>query len=442
MTYICGHQNPDTDSIVAAIALSRLKGTDRTRAVRLGPISPETSFVLNRFGFEPPELIETARTQLKDIDYDHPTTVMPETSLKTAWNTRQAGGIITLLVTDTAGHLLGIVSPVDIAEAILHTVFNHPERETTLDQLCSKMSGNGGMTVGDIMKKNGLITFREDDYLDEVRGRMLTTRFRAYPVLDKDGVVVGAVSRYHLFHHKRKQFVLVDHNEKSQSVPGIEQAEIIEIVDHHRLGDIQTGAPVMFRNEPVGSTNTIIASMFHEQDKHPDPELAGLMLAGILSDTVLYKSPTCTEKDRRMAAWLSGLSKIDDIKLGRELFHAFDKELRSQTPRQIFFHDFKEYALGGKKIGIGQITVWNADAIPSSDIQAFMNQLRKDERFDLLLFMQTEIVREGTLFLSASDNSDLLQRCFGVDPSKGRFFLSGMMSRKKQVVPALTRALS
>lgn len=442
MIYICGHQNPDTDSIVAAIALSHLKGVDRTKAVRLGPVSPETNFVLTRFGFAPPELIENARTQLKDIDYDHPTTVMPETSLRTAWSTRQAGGIITLLVTDTNGRLLGIVSPSDIAESILRSVFDHPDRDMTLEQLCSSMSGRGGLTVEDIMKKNGLVTFREDEYLDEVRGRMLTTRFRAYPVLNDEGVVIGAVSRYHLFHHKRKQFVLVDHNEKSQSVPGIEQAEILEIIDHHRLGDIQTGAPVMFRNEPVGSTNTIIAGMFHEQDKTPEPPLAGLMLAGILSDTVLYKSPTCTEKDRRMAAWLSGVAKINDLKLGKEMFNAFGSELRSQTARQIFFHDFKEYSLGGKKIGIGQITVWSSDAMPSAEIQGFMNQLRRDERFDLLLFMHTEIVREGTLFLTSCESNELLQRCFGVDPVGGRFFLSGMMSRKKQVVPALSRILS
>ncbi len=442
MIYICGHQNPDTDSIVAAIALSHLKGTDGTKAVRLGPISPETDFVLKRFGFPAPELIESARTQLRDIDYDHPTTVMPEISLRTAWNTRQASGIITLLVTDASGFLLGIVSPADIAEAIMHTVFDHPDRGMTLDQLCASISGRDGLTVEDIMKKTGLITFREDEYLDDVRGRMLTTRFRAYPVLNSEGIVAGAVSRYHLFHHKRKQFVLVDHNEKSQSVPGIEQAEILEIIDHHRLGDIQTGAPVMFRNEPVGSTNTIIASMFHEQDRTPEPELAGLMLAGILSDTVLYKSPTCTEKDRRMAAWLAGVARINDMKLGKELFNAFGSDLRAQTPRQIFFHDFKEYALGGKKIGIGQITVWNSDAMPSADIQSFMNQLRRDERFDLLLFMHTEIVREGTLFLTSCEDNDLLQRCFGVTPAGGRFFLSGMMSRKKQVVPALSRALS
>jgi len=252
--------------------------------------------------------------------------------------------------------------------------------------------------------------------------------------------VVGSVSRYHLYHHKRKQFVLVDHNEKCQSVPGIEQAEILEVIDHHKLGDI-TGASVMFRNEPTGSTNTIVASMFIERGETPGPALAGLMLSGILYETLLYKSPTCTEKDRRMAAWLSEIAGMDDLKLGREMFSAFEDDLRAQDVSQIFFHDFSEYLINGKKIGIGQIKVWNSKNLPSAGVHAFMNNIRRDERFDLLIFMQTEVVREGTLFLASCSSGELLKRSFGVNPSNGRFFLPGIMSRKKQVIPSITRAL-
>ncbi len=439
MVFVCGHQNPDTDSIVAAIAYARLKEQGTAQAVRLGELSPETRYVLERFSFQAPPLLTNARTQIKDIDIDYSPSVPPDTAVSAAWEIMKAGGIITLLVTDRKNRLLGIVSPGDIAEAVLREVFSGSRHDTALEQLRQHLAG-GALTVDDIMKKSGLITFTPEDYVDQVRSHMLATRYRAYPVLDRDGCVVGVISRFHLIHHRRKQLILVDHNEKSQSVPGLEHAEILEIIDHHRLGDIQTGAPMFFHNEPVGSTTTIVAGMFHEAGKCPPPDLAGLMLAGILSDTVLYKSPICVDKDRRMAAWLSDLSGIDDRALGRELFHAFDAQLQNRTPQQFFFHNFKEYTLGGKKIGIGQITVWSTDAVPLQAIQSYMHSLRASERFDLLLFMQTEVVRGGTLFLHSCGDPELLHRCFGVEGGKP-FFLAGTMSRTKQILPVLSKAL-
>ncbi len=440
MVYVCGHQNPDTDSIVAAIAYAQLRG-EGTQAVRLGELSPETRFVLDRFSFEYPLLMMSARTQMSDIDIDQPMTVTENTTITEAWEFMKQRQIITLFVVDENMQLIGIISPGDIADSVLRTVYTPNLGDMSLSQLCEKLQ-NGEHCVRELMTKDKLVTFNINETLDDVRSKMLMTRFRSYPVTDDQKRVIGSVSRFHLIKHKRKQFVLVDHNEKSQSVPSIEQADIIEIIDHHRLGDIQTGSPVFFRNEPVGSTTTIIAGMFQEVSKTPSKSLAGLMLAGILSDTVLYKSPTCTEKDKRMAAWLSEIAGVEDQKLGRELFAAFDAELLSHTPRQIFFHDFKEYLLGGKKVGIGQITVWSSQSIPTAEIQAFIHKLRASERFDLLIFMQTEIVKEGTLFVYSCDDYDLLRRTFGIEPDKKPFFITGMMSRKKQVVPAIRAVLA
>jgi manganese-dependent inorganic pyrophosphatase len=270
---------------------------------------------------------------------------------------------------------------------------------------------------------------------------MLNSRFRSYPIVDAEGNVVGAISRVHLINHARKRVVLVDHNEKSQSVAGLEQAEICEIIDHHRLGDVQTGMPMFFRNEPVGSTTTIIAGMYKEYQLAPGPELAKLMLAAILSDTVAFRSPTCTEKDKKLSEWLAGIAGTDADELGKTIFLSLSEKLVGLSAQRILFQDFKEYSLGGRKIGIGQITCWETDMINKDQLQEYMDSLLVKERFDIVLFMLTEIVRDGTTFLHSESDPEILLQTFGTAVTKGPFFLTGIMSRKKQVVPALSRYL-
>lgn len=285
--------------------------------------------------------------------------------------------------------------------------------------------------------------FHLDDFIDDVREAMQSNRAPSYPVLDDAERVVGMLTRYHLLNHARKRVILVDHNEPGQSVPGIEQAELLEILDHHRLSDIQTRSPVSIRMEPVGSTTTIVSSMFFEHGVTPSKPLAGLIAAGILSDTVMFKSPTCTEKDRRMAYRMAQLAGLDLEKLGIEIFSAAS-DIASKTPKELLFNDFKEFVIGGQKVGIGQVTCMDvSDLLPvEKELLEEMEKVRVEQEMDFVLLMETEIVKEGTKLLFVGNAHKTIEAAFGVAMQENSVFLSGVMSRKKQVVPQISAVLA
>lgn len=203
-----------------------------------------------------------------------------------------------------------------------------------------------------IAQHTGVVLFHLNDFIDDVRETVLQSRYRSYPVLDENEKVVGTLSRYHLLRPRRKRVVLVDHNEKSQSIPGLEQADIIAIIDHHRLADIQTARRCSCAMSPVGSTTTIVATMFQERGLQPSEKMAGLMVAAILSDTVMFKSPTCTPRDRRMAERLARIAGIDLETLGREMFSAGSGA--DKPVEQLLNTDFKEFHIAGHNLGICQ----------------------------------------------------------------------------------------
>ena len=282
-----------------------------------------------------------------------------------------------------------------------------------------------------------LICFHLDDYIDDVREVVLKSRYRCYPVLDEEEKVVGTLSRYHLLRPRRKQVVLVDHNELSQTVPGIEQAEILAIVDHHRLADIQTRQPINVRNEPVGSTNTIITSMYQEHGVMPSPHMAGLMAAAILSDTVMFKSPTCTPRDRRMAermAHIAGLS-LDD--LGQEIFSASTPE--DKPVEELLFSDFKEFHIAGHDFGISQITCVDSDRQLKRKEQflELMAKAKAEHGYSMMILMLTDVLMEGSKILCLG-GEDTFRQAFNVEVKDHEAFLPKVMSRKKQMVPMLS----
>ena len=292
------------------------------------------------------------------------------------------------------------------------------------------------------MKSDKIMVFTADAFIDDVREDMLSTRFRSYPVVDSENRVLGTISRYHLLQTNRKKVMLVDHNERAQAVRGIEQAEILAIIDHHRLGDVQTIGQVYFRCEPVGCTSTIIASMFFERNLIPDQPIAGLMLSAILSDTQLFKSPTCTSKDVQVAEKLAVLADVNLKEHGRDLFQA-SSNLDNKTPSELLFLDFKEFFLGDYKIGVGQINCLDGAALAEKtrEIPQLMQEVVVNQRFDLLLFMETDILKEGTELYYAGHLRKELAQAFNVELKGPSFFLPGVMSRKKQVIPALGATL-
>ena len=288
-----------------------------------------------------------------------------------------------------------------------------------------------------VCQKEDIICFHLSDYLDDVREVLAKSRFRSYPVLDENEKVVGMLSRFHLLHPRRKRVVLVDHNEAAQSVPGLEQVEIMEIIDHHRLADIQTAQPVSVRNEPVGSTNTIITAMYQELGVMPSPKMAGLMAAAILSDTVMFKSPTCTKRDIAMAERLARIAHVSLEEIGRELFSVQGAE--EKPIEELFRTDYKVFHIAEHNIGVSQITCADASGLLArgKEFMDFMSKLQKDKDFDFVILMITDVLKEGSHLLYIGSDDDM-QQAFGVEPKNNRMFLPGVMSRKKQIIPMLT----
>ncbi len=282
-----------------------------------------------------------------------------------------------------------------------------------------------------------LVSFHLDDYIDDVREVVLESRYRCYPVLDENEKVVGTLSRYHLLRPRRKRVVLVDHNEMAQAVPGLEQAEILEIIDHHRLADIQTTQPIRVRNEPVGSTTTIITNMYQEHGVMPSPNMAGLMAGAILSDTVMFKSPTCTKRDIAMAERLARIANVSLKELGNLLFAA--SSAGDKSADELCFTDFKEFHIADHYLGVGQVTSLDSAAVleRKDELLAVMATKLEQQHYDMIALMVTDVLMEGTNLLYIGSD-DTIRAAFSVEPKDNAVFLPGVMSRKKQIIPMLT----
>ena len=376
--YVTGHRNPDTDSVVAAMAYTALRhalGDREYEAACLGRVSAETRRVLDRFGFQPPVLITGMHTQVRDLDFDTPPVPGTGVTVDMGWKLLQ-------------------------------------------------------------QQKELAAAFHLEDRVDEVREQVLKHRQRCYPILDENEKVAGVLTRYHLLRPRRKRVVLVDHNEVALSVPRLEEAEILEIIDHHRLADIQTAKPIRVRNEPVGSTNTIIAAMFQERGLMPAPAMAGMMAAAIVSDTVMFKSPTCTERDIQMAHRLARMAGVSPEDLGRDVFSV---PVEGKTAEELLFTDYKEFRIAGQELAVSQITC--ADCGPllerKEEFLTLMKKTAAERKFDLVALMLTDVLRSGTRLLFVGDG-DTVRQAFHVQPRDNEVFLPGILSRKKQVIPMLS----
>ena len=530
--YVTGHRNPDTDSIVSAMAYAALRnalGEGEYRAARIGHISDETQMVLDRFGFTPPQWVKTVRNQVRDLDYDTPPALSSAVAVSRAWSILTADrSIAAIPVTKEDGTLYGLLSSGDIAAYDMRSI-EHPyvekipvfnllsvlegrilneagnlmdaisgEVTIAIPQSCENLlfkSKDSIVVCGDqpdmvrraldigvncvivcqaelseelrnyptdtciistpfdayravrliyqsipverICRKENLECFHLDDFVDDVREGMLQSRYRCYPILDEEDRVVGTLSRYHLIRPRRKRVVLVDHNEAAQSVPGLEQAEILEIIDHHRLADIQTGNPIYFRNEPVGSTTTIIAGMYQERGLMPSEKLAGIMAAAIVSDTVMFKSPTCTRRDRAMAERMARIANVSLDELGQQIFSASWSD--DKTAKELLFSDFKEFHIAGYSLGVGQITCVNSDHILKRKDEFIVEMQGAVDRrkYDMVLLMLTDVLLEGTQLLYLGDE-EIIRSAFSPDAKHHTVFLPQVMSRKKQIIPALS----
>lgn len=297
--------------------------------------------------------------------------------------------------------------------------------------------------VGYVMVKENIVSFTTDDLVDDIKGIMTETRFRSYPVLDQNGRVVGTVSRYHLISNHKKKVIQVDHNERGQSVDGLEDAEVLEIIDHHRVADIQTNNPIYFRNEPVGSTSTIVAKCFFENGIRPSRKAAGLLCGAIISDTLLFRSPTCTPQDQYICKKLAEIAGINIEEFAKEMFKA-GTSLKGKTVEQIFNTDFKPFTIEGTKVGISQVNTMDIEGFMplKEEMLNYMDQKAKEAGLEMVLLLLTDILNEGSEILVTGAKPEIVEKAFKVTLKDKGAFLPGVLSRKKQVVPPITTAIT
>ena len=529
--YVTGHRNPDTDSIVAAMAYASLRnaiGDREYEAACLGHVSDETNIVLARFGFQPPKRITSMFTQIKDLDFDTPPFLSTAVTVGSAWQIiQQQKGISAVPVANEDGTLFGMLSRENVASynmerissAVLEAVplFNvlsvlegkvlnaagentdtiSGELSIALPQCRQNLLFNSkdsivlcghqpdmirralemnvnclvlcqaelneelrnlptttciistpydayraarlifqAAPIGRICRTEDLVCFHLEDRVDDVKEQVLKFRHPCYPILDENEKVAGVLTRYHLLRPRRKRVVLVDHNEAAQSVPGLEEAEILEIIDHHCLADIQTTNPIYVRNEPVGSTNTIIAGMFQDRGLMPSEKMAGMMAAAILSDTVMFKSPTCTERDIRTAERMARIANISLEELGKEIFSVAGDH---RSAEDLLFSDYKEFHIAGHNFAVAQVTCVDSPAMleRKDEFLALMEKTAQKKDFSMMALMLTDVLLEGTQLIYWGDG-DVIAQAFNVKAKDNVAFLPKVMSRKKQVIPMLS----
>lgn len=323
---------------------------------------------------------------------------------------------------------------------------------TSYDAYTAARLINQSIPISFFMTKEGILSFEEEDTVDEIKDVMAKKRHRDFPVISKDGRYLGMLSRRNLLGASGKQVIMVDHNELGQALDGMENAEILEIIDHHRLGTIQTLGPVYFRNQPLGCTSTIVYLMYQENKVEIDPQTAGLMMSAIISDTLLFRSPTCTKTDEMAARALAEIAGVDIEKYAMEMFSAAS-DLKQKTDREIFYQDFKTFTAGDIHFGVSQVSSLNEEELLSLKPRLFhfAKEALGEENLDMAFVMLTNILKQDTLLLAVGYRADsLIQNAFLLEPKKESFDFSGeeiegftavlenVVSRKKQLIPPLS----
>ena len=538
---VIGHRNPDTDSVCAAIAYSRLKNLidpdHPCKPCRAGALSRETEFVLRHFQVPAPQLYTSVRPQIRDIDIRQMPGVDGEMSLRQAWTTMRDQRIDTLCVAD-GPHLKGLLTVKDVATANMDKLDPHiladartsyrnvvetlhaqvvvgdiagravegsivigassPElMEKAVSQgdivilgnrvegqmaaielgagcivvcmgakisraICMLAEENGCLIlrtdydtyaagqmiaqaapIRHFMVSDGLITFTLDSLVEDAAKIMASVRHHYFPILDNDGAYLGVISRRNLLNLHKKQLILVDHNEQSQSAEGLEDAEVLEIVDHHRIDPPVTDSPVFFRNVPVGCTCTIIYQMYLENGADIDAATAGLMLSAILSDTLMFRSPTCTPIDQKAARDLAKIAGVDLEEYADAMFEA-GGDITGKTAEEIFNGDYKVFTCGEVRFGVGQGTYLSDKNRKASEalVGPYLETALNRQGLDYLFYMFTDVRRSSTELLFAGGGAEEVVRvAFAPEIRDGVAQLPGVVSRKKQMIPALMGAI-
>lgn len=296
---------------------------------------------------------------------------------------------------------------------------------------------NQSVPVKFLMTKE-VVSFTSSDLLVNVRAKMASTGFICYPVLEK-GRYVGTVDRQVIMDQPHREVILVDHNERSQAVEGIEEAHILEIIDHHRLGGLTTGAPIFIRQEPVGSTATIVAQLIFHRNVEMTRSIAGILFSAIISDTLFFRSPTSTMFDKETAYRLAAIADIDDVEGFAMKILRHGAVIDNMSPVEIVRNDIKEFEFSEHRLAVAQINIMDREHAKTKykDLQTALEEMKKEEGYDFALLLVTDVMGQSSDLLAAGEPQALLASAFGHKTEEGFYYLSGCLSRKKQVIPPL-----
>ena len=535
--YVTGHKNPHADSVAAAIAYAEYKkaqGYDAIPCV-LGKINKESQYLLDRFGFDKPTLLETAQVRLDEVDLADPYAITPETTIFETVGLMKKEDREGFAVVDEDDTVIGWVSKSDLANIALNDTKNSHSmlKDTPTEYIAKTINGkihydddqrhlNGKVSILTMTNRENLEDYEVTDRIvitggnkkaqkiliekeagmliiiwetsvddsvlklakehhctiitsgygamntsrflyfappvrmmmtlkpmkfyghelaEDAGRKMARTQFRAFPVVDDDNHLVGYAMRSHILNYNDKQLILVDHNEFSQSVKGIEKARVLEVIDHHRVTDFSTSRPVSFRNEIVGSTCTIIATIFRENQVPIEENLAGLMLGGLLSDTMNLQTPTTTDKDRHTANILAALAGLDLDQFSEELFSLTEDEggsLEELMSRDIVFEDVMGVRLMLTKVNVPQVEPYRDRA---DDMQHALDLLTKSKSADLGILSITSALENRSILFASGNKADWLYEAFPNTEGENHSVQEGLISRKMQILPKLQEVI-
>ncbi|MBQ9955100.1 MAG: putative manganese-dependent inorganic diphosphatase [Eggerthellaceae bacterium] len=443
---IVGHRNPDNDSICSAVALAYLKnelakrdGTADTlvyEPARLGPMPPESKSILAEYGIEAPKVLPHVHARVIDVMTADPISVPYDVTVLDAGRLLRQENIRALVVTNEDGTYRGLITTRAIANRYISSTDRLEEGANAM-AVAADLIESLGQKVDELIERDVLQLDREGLLKDAVEDLMASS-LREAVVLDEDGFCIGIVTRSDVAQRPKRRVILVDHNETRQAALGIEEAEVIEIVDHHRIADVMTANPIPFTNLPVGSTATIITMEFRKYGVEVPKGIAAALLSAIMTDTVILKSPTATAIDVEQVRYLAEILEVDPTEFGLKVFRARGGEGRFPI-KELVEADSKEFQLGDHVVLIAQHETVDLPAVMQreDEIRAHMAQIRETRGYEFVLLLVTDIMAEGSMFM-VEGNPRTVNRTFGIECThEGGVWMPGILSRKKQVAPRI-----
>ncbi len=449
---VVGHKNPDNDSISAAVGYAYLKNELEKRAsgdadpkrvyipARLGPMPPESAWILERSGLQAPEVVAHVHARVADVMTPNPISIGYDATLLEAGRLLRQHNVRALVVTNDDGTYRGLITTRMIAERYIAATDALEEGGANEMAVAGNLIASLGQKVEDIIETDVLV-LDKDGLLKEAVEDLMASELREAVVLDDNDVAIGIVTRTDVAVRPKRKVVLVDHNETRQAANGIEEADVVEIIDHHRIADVMTATPIKFINMPVGSSATLVTMEYRRLGVEVPPAMASVLLSAVMTDTVILKSPTTTEYDRDQVAYLSDIAGVDPVEFGLLVFKCRGGE-DDMPVNKLVGADSKEFQLGDATVLIAQHETVDLPAVMKreEEIREHMRRLQQDHGYEFVLLMVTDIIAEGSQFM-CEGNRRVVNRVFGIEcTGEGGTWMPGVLSRKKQVAAKILGA--